>query len=96
MHLGDTEGEIMDSLKFIYNGIVPPKSKQPEDKKEDKAVSIDLGDGGNDTTIRDKAGKTNWDTKKLNKFEQESASYFPGGEKAYRKKMSELEKSREK
>jgi len=93
-HLGDTEGEIMDSLKFIYNGIVPPTSKQPEKKEEDKPVSLDLGDGGNNTVKRDVSGKTNWSTKKLNKFEQAAADYFPTGEKGYRKKMQQLEDSR--
>lgn len=93
-YLGDSEDEVNENLQLIYNGIIYPRKAQSKD--EDKKKTIDVGDGGNEPTNKNVTapGKTNWLTKKLNKYEQAAANVYPSGEQAYRKKMQEIENGR--
>lgn len=93
-YLGDSEDEVMENFQLIYNGIIYPRKAQS--KEEDNKKTFDVGDGGNDPTNKNvtNPGKINWLTKKLNKYEQEAARRFTGGETAYRKKKQEMENSR--
>jgi len=88
-HLGDSEDEIMETFQIIYNGISSSLNQQNK-KEEKKEANINVGDGGNEETIRPKRTGQEWLTRKLNRFEQAAASCFTGGEKAYRQKMQEI------
>jgi len=84
MNLGDTDREVMKKFEVIYKGIKPDKKKDPKEEDEDEEVNI--GDGGSEDPNKPKSGKVDWMAKKLNKFEQQAADTFPGGESKYREK----------
>lgn len=82
MHLGDSEDEVMETFQILYNGISASLNRQQ--KKEEKKDNLNVGDGGNEDVNRPKNSGVNWLTKKLNKYEQQAASHYSKGEKAYR------------
>jgi hypothetical protein len=87
-HLGESDEEVMENFQIIYNGISPKSDKKSDDDK-----IIPVGDGGSEEPIKQKSGKTDWMTKKLNRYEVMAAANFDGGEVAWRKKKQELSKT---
>jgi len=83
--LGDRVDEIYEKLVVIHNGL-NPKSNIPDSKVEDSGVG--------DAVSKPKGSEKKPDTltRPLNKFEQEAAKLFSGGEEEYRKKLAEKEK----
>ena len=77
---------MVDTLEYIHNTFIkkPDENKPREEPKPD----ANIGDTSSDPTPKNKTSAL---TRKLNKDEARAAKFFPGGEKAYRKKLAERE-----
>lgn len=91
--LGENESQVRNRLTVILNGLVATKNSAK--KSGDRDIITDIGD--TTTTTKPKPKEKNiWLTKKLNKYEQEAADRYPGGEASYRQKQAEMEDKRPK
>jgi len=89
IYLGQTVDEIMDSLEMAHRmrnakPTPPPKTERVEDTGIGDTTSVPKGEPKKPDAL----------TRPLNKWEQEAAASFPGGETAYRKKLAEKEQAK--
>jgi len=88
MFLGNSVEEISDSLAIAHRAINKPSNPTPKSNNEEV---VDSGIGDTSSIVRGEKIKPNALTRKLNKYEQEAANIYPGGESAYRKKLVQKE-----
>lgn len=81
---GTGVSEVVDTLEYIHKTFLTKESLAEEKPKSDATI-------GDTTSVPTQTKKISALTRPLNKFEQDAAKYFPGGETAYRKKLTERE-----
>lgn len=88
MFLGDSVEEISESLMIAHRAINKPSNLIPKSNNEEV---VDSGIGDTSSVIKGEQKKPDALTRKLNKYEQEAAKIYPGGESAYRKRLVQKE-----
>jgi hypothetical protein len=90
MFLGNSVDEIMDSLELAHRTTLSTNPiPKPKEGKENKVGDSGIGD--TNSILKGEEKKPDALTRSLNKWEQEAANVFPGGEEAYRKKLADKE-----
>jgi len=91
---GGPRSHTLDGIKDEYRGFLRMAGLLAEKIQSSETLVEDSGIGDTTASIKGEKKEPDTLTRKLNKYEQEAAENFPGGEPAYRAKLAELQKKR--